>query len=115
MTEYKKYLSEPWFTLIKLGKKKVEGRLNKSSFAKMNKGDIIKFTNSDFNMFREFSVIILKKIVYNSFKEYLESETLHRCLPGIDKIDQGVALYHSFYSKQDEKKYKVVAIKIKKI
>ena len=34
---YTKNLSEPWFTLIKLGLKKCEGRLNKGDFAKMKK------------------------------------------------------------------------------
>ena len=29
MTTYTKHVSEPWFSLIKLGIKKCEGRLNK--------------------------------------------------------------------------------------
>ena len=29
MTEYTKHISEPWFTLIKLGLKKCEGRIKK--------------------------------------------------------------------------------------
>jgi hypothetical protein len=33
---YEKNLSEPWFSLIKLRIKKVEGRLNKGDFANMN-------------------------------------------------------------------------------
>ena len=34
-----KKLSEPWFSLIKLKIKKVEGRLNKGDFANMNIAD----------------------------------------------------------------------------
>ena len=41
MTEYTKHLSEPWFSLIKLRKKRVEGRLNKGDFSLMKKGDLI--------------------------------------------------------------------------
>ena len=110
---YEKNLSEPWFTLIKIGKKKVEGRLNKNSFAQMNIGDTITFKNKDFNLTREFTVTITKKSLYRSFEEYLTTEKLKRCLPGIDNIKDGVAIYHSFYSPQDEKKYQVVAIKVK--
>ena len=31
---YKKHLSEPWFTLLKLGLKTVEARLNKGDLVK---------------------------------------------------------------------------------
>jgi ASC-1-like (ASCH) protein len=43
MTEYTKHLSEPWFSLIKLGIKKCEGRLKDGDFAKFKKDDCIKF------------------------------------------------------------------------
>ncbi len=51
MSVYTKTLSEPWFTLIGLGIKKCEGRLNKDDFAKMKKGDTIIFENNDFSFF----------------------------------------------------------------
>ena len=47
MSIYEKNLSEPWFSLIKLKIKKVEGRLNKGDFANMNIGDFILFTNNE--------------------------------------------------------------------
>ena len=34
---YEKNLSEPWFSLIKLGLKTVEGRLNKGDFKELKK------------------------------------------------------------------------------
>jgi ASC-1-like (ASCH) protein len=34
-SEYTKNLSEPWFSLIKLGIKKCEGRLKKGDFAEI--------------------------------------------------------------------------------
>lgn len=39
MSIYQKNLSEPWFSLIKLKIKTVEGRLNKGDFAIINIGD----------------------------------------------------------------------------
>ena len=39
MTEYTKHLTEPWFSLIKLGIKKCEGRLKEGDFAEIKKGD----------------------------------------------------------------------------
>ena len=47
MTIYYKNISEPWFSLIKLKIKSVEGRLNKGEFSKMKIGDIIEFSNEE--------------------------------------------------------------------
>ena len=38
--KYKENVSEPWFTLISLGLKTVEGRKNKGRFKEMQIGDI---------------------------------------------------------------------------
>ena len=80
MTTYTKHLSEPWFSLIKLGLKKAEGRLNKGDFQNMKKNDIIVFQNNDFGSLRSFQVKITSTKKYISFKEYLKKETLEKCL-----------------------------------
>jgi hypothetical protein len=41
MAKYNEHLSEPWFTLISLGLKTVEGRKNKGKFKEMQVGDIV--------------------------------------------------------------------------
>ena len=48
MNNYSKSLSEPWFSLIKLGLKTVEGRLYKGEFSKFEINDIIEWTNDNF-------------------------------------------------------------------
>ena len=52
---------------------------------------------------------------YNSFEEYLLNETLENCLPGIDTIEQGVSIYYKYYKKEDEDRYKIIAIRVKVI
>jgi ASC-1-like (ASCH) protein len=115
MTTYTKNVSEPWFSLIKLGLKRCEGRLNKGDFSKMKKGDYIIFENNDFNFPRKCKCIITSINDYNTFKTYLENETLDKCLPGIDTITNGVKIYHNYFTKDDESKYKIKAIKIKTV
>ena len=113
MTTYTKHLSEPWFSLIKLGLKKCEGRLNKGDFNVMKKGDYIIFENNDFSIPRKFKCKITSIHDYDTFEEYLESETLERCLPGIDSINEGLGIYYKYYSKDDELKYKIKGIRLK--
>ena len=116
MTTYIMKVREPWFSLIKVGKKKVEGRLNKGLFSKLNIGDTLVFTNNEIeNLSRECKVKVKNIINYQTFYNYLKTEKLKNCLPGIDNLDDGVSIYYGFYSKADEDKFKVLAIKIKRL
>jgi ASC-1-like (ASCH) protein len=112
MTEYKKHLSEPWFSLIKLGIKKCEGRLNKGDISEMKKNDFILFENNDFGFLRTFYCKITSIHDYTSFHDYLEKETLQKCLPGIDNIQDGCSIYYKYYTKEDELKYKIKALRL---
>jgi len=109
MTVYEKNLSEPWFSLIKLKNKIVEGRLNKGDFANMNVGDFIVFTNNELGFERKFTVEIKKITYYDNFQLYLENESLEKCLPGINSMEEGLNVYYKYYSKNDEMKYKIKA------
>jgi ASC-1-like (ASCH) protein len=101
-------VQEPWFTAIKTKNKTVEGRLNKGKFAEFKVGDFIIFKNDN----KQVKTKIKYIHNYNSFKSYLETEGINKCLPGINTIDEGVKVYRKFYSKDDEKTYKIVAIGI---
>jgi ASC-1-like (ASCH) protein len=102
-------VSEPWFSFIKAGKKKVEGRLNKGSFAELKKGDIIRFKNNEDSVM----VRIIKIKHYESFHEYLTMEGLKRTLPKVKTIEDGVNIYYKYYTKEMEKQYGVLAIYVK--
>jgi ASC-1-like (ASCH) protein len=55
---YLEHLSEPWFSLISLGLKTIEGRKNKGRFKEMQVGEIIEWRNDDF-MYRSILTRIL--------------------------------------------------------
>lgn len=110
--KYTENLSEPWFSLITLGLKTIEGRKNKGRFKEMQIRDIIKWTNNDF-VSRSIITKIIRKQEYNTFREYLESETLEKCLPAINNIEDGLSVYYKYFTKEDEKEYGVIAIELK--
>ena len=105
-------VSEPWFTLIKLGIKHVEGRLLRGDFTQLKIGDFLTFENSELPFYRQFNVEIVDVNIYDSFKLYLQSESLDRCLPGVDNVEDGISVYYKYYTKEDEEIYRVVAITV---
>ncbi len=111
MTNYKKHLSEPWFTLVLLGIKTIEGRLDKGSFKEMSVGDIITFYNHD-AIYREVTVKIVSIKKYIDFETYLRKETLKKCLPGYTRVSDGINLYYKYFNKEDEKKFNIKAFSI---
>lgn len=108
------HLSEPWFSLVLLGLKIVEGRKNKGIFKEINIGDIIEWENSDFGC-RTILTEIITKNEYGSFREYLENEGLEKCLPSIENIENGLNVYYKYYTKEDEKIYGVIALHMRLI
>jgi ASC-1-like (ASCH) protein len=111
--QFRKHLSEPWFSLIMIDSKTIEGRLNQGDWAEMREDDKIDFYNEDFGLKREFRAVIVSKKIYPSFEIYLRSEGLHKTLPSIEKIEDGLKLYRFFYKQEEEIKYGVVALELK--
>jgi ASC-1-like (ASCH) protein len=112
--KFSEHLSEPWFSLISLGLKTVEGRKNKGRFKDMQIGNIVEWYNEDF-LKRSILTKIVGKEEYNTFEEYLENEGLDKCLPGIPTMEHGLSVYFKYFTKEDEKEYGVVAIRIELI
>lgn len=72
-------------------------------------GETIRWANEDFNR-RSVLTEIIGKPEYKTSFEYLLTEGLDRCLPGIKNIDDGISVYYKYFTKGDEQKYGVVAI-----
>ncbi len=102
-------VGEPYKTFILEGKKIVEGRLNKGKFRKVQIGGILRI-DPEGVQFR-----VIGKNVYSSFKEMIEKEGIENVIPDKNKIDDAVSVYYKFYTKEQEKEFGVVAIKINKM
>jgi len=100
-------LKEPYFSQIINKLKTVEGRINSGQFLRMRAGANIKFINGQ----REVNCKVEGKVSYNSFKEMLEGEGLHKCLPDARDMNEGVRIYNNIptYS-QKAAQFGVVAL-----
>lgn len=93
------------FTNILCNNKKIEGRLFKGIFSKINTGDIFTFYNNK----KSCNVKIIKINCYNNFYEMLSNENFKNLLPYCRNIEEGLELYNNIY-KKNINKYKVLAI-----
>lgn len=110
---YEMKVQEVYFNKIKSGQKIYEVRLFDDKRRKLKVGDFILFQNfNDLN--QTVKVKIENLINFKSFKEMANS-ILNKDL-GLENenIERIVEIYHQFYSVEDEKKFGVLAIKIKK-
>lgn len=98
-------VQEPYLSLIKSGKKKIEGRLGKDKYLLLQKGDLIKIN--------DIEIEILRVTKYISFREMLIKEGVENTIPGAKDLNEAINVYYKFYSKEDEKKFGVVGILIK--
>ena len=105
MKIFKINVQEPYSTYIIEGKKTVEGRLNKGKFAEMQPRDVLKINNQ-----AEYK--ILAKNQYKNFVEMVTVEGIKNVIPDKETIEEAVQVYYQFFTKEDEERYGVVAIKI---
>lgn len=122
--EYKRYfetLNEPWFSLIRDGKKIVEGRLDKGWVKSLKPFDMIEFKrvtpkeelNPD--IVPKIDVIVTDIKRYRKFIDLFDDVELENVLPGIKTYNDGVTIYRQWYSEEKEKELGVVGIFVKVI
>jgi len=110
--EIMKEAKDPWFSLISCGLKTVEGRLFRDDYVNLSVGDKIVFINNELGFRRSCKVIIKRISHYSSLYDYLETETLEKCLPTITVIEKGIDIYYKFYAEDDKNKYGILAMEI---
>ena len=103
------HVAEPWFSLIKSGRKTVEGRIKKPPLSTFRVGDGVEFYSS---LSDKVYARITNIVHYPTFMEYLKCEGIECCLPGVSSLEDGVGVYYGFYTKQQELEHGVLAIHI---
>ncbi len=98
-----------YFQQLRSGAKTVEGRVAKEKFCAFQVGQNIDFVSEDNRM--SARIIELKR--FPAFRDMLQYYGLKSCLPDLDCIEQGIAVYHSFPGYEaDALRLGVIGIKI---
>lgn len=92
--EHKVTLKPNYISLIKSGRKTVEGRIHSGIFAKMREGDFVTFFHMKNTQFRVRCKIV-RTTAYWSFDDMLRSEGVQNMLPDVDNISRAVSIYNA--------------------
>lgn len=105
-------LQSKYFDKIKSGEKIYEIRLNDEKRKIIDVGDTIIFSRET-DLKEKITTIVQDLVYFASFEEM--AQTLPAKKIGFENLDTKsiIDIYHTFYSSEDEKKYGVVAIKVK--
>lgn len=105
-------LREIYFNKIKNGEKIYEIRLNDEKRQLINVGDVIIFKKEP-ELQDSIQTVVEDLVYFKSFSEMINTLPLSKVGFENETKQEIEDIYHQFYSKEDEAKYGVLAIKIK--
>lgn len=106
-----KHLSEPWFSLVYVGAKKFEGRLgNNADFKNAPVGTEVTWYNDDLSERRQVRTKVTSKSTHKSFGSMLRAKGVAKCLPTVQSVAHGEAVYEKFYSKAKQNEHGVLCM-----
>ena len=102
-------VQEPYLSFILNGQKTVEGRLNKGKFKDLRVGDQLSIGRNE-------KLFTIKQVnYYGSFRNMIIGEGVKNVIPDKNTVEDAEAVYYKFYTKEQEKEFGVVAIRIEKL
>ena len=101
-------VSEPWYTFLCSGEKKVEGRKKSPKWANVKVGQFLMLSCEN----RSCWMLITAIREYPSLGEYLLTEGVSNCLPGIHDFNEAIDIYKQWSTEEELAKYPFLAIEL---
>lgn len=106
--KYSINVQEPYKTFLLNWQKTIEWRLNKWKFGNLQIWDILQLESWE-------ELIVENVSHYQSFKEMIQTLWRKNIIPDAESDDEAINVYYHFYTPDDEKKFWVVWIQVKRI
>lgn len=105
-------VDEPYFTLIKSGKKTIEGRKNSPKWQSLYTGMTIKLTNgSDSFEVKLDKITVYSHLLPDPLGRYL-NDNLSEALPGVKTIEEGRKIYLQWSTEDEIAKHGFMALHV---
>uniref|UniRef100_A0A6N2N7H8 ASCH domain-containing protein n=1 Tax=Salix viminalis TaxID=40686 RepID=A0A6N2N7H8_SALVM len=102
------HVQEPYFSLLKDGRKTIEGRCVTGGYTRIEPGDLI--------LVNKILVLKVEDVHrYASFSKMLQAESLEKVLPGVKTVEEGVEIYRKLYTDEKEMSNGVLAVCVSKL
>jgi len=101
-------ITDRWYRLIASGQKVIEGRKGSPTYSRLKVGNYVIFLNESTGERLVKSIAAVNK--YPDVRTMLLTEGLDRVLPGVSSIEEGVAIYMSFWNEADVQRMGVLAL-----
>ncbi|XP_020531973.1 uncharacterized protein LOC18448720 isoform X3 [Amborella trichopoda] len=100
---YELHVQEPFYSLLRVGRKTIEGRCAIGNYKQISSGDML--------LINKCLILEVQDVKwYSSFYDMMEAEGLEKVLPGVKTLDEGVGIYRRFYTQEKEKCQGVLGI-----
>ena len=104
-------VAEPWFTLLRSGAKRVEGRKGTAKWSGIQPGDVVVFGSSSDDAEPPFKASVVAVRRYLDPTAFLAAE-LALALPGVRTVEEGREVYLQWWSEEDVAAHGVLAIEV---
>lgn len=111
MKLHRLHCEEPYFSLIRKGLKRVEGRKNSPKYQSIKQGDSIEFYCGDQSFLTEVTEVRL----YRDLRAYLEDVTPPKALPGVRTMEEAIAIYLQWSREEEIARFGFLGIFVKTI
>ena len=107
-------VNEPWFSYIKNGTKKYEGRCYRGKTLLVQKGDLIAFQRHPLQDHDNETVLktVVKVHLFPTFEDALKTMPIGEILPGVQDVATGVLVYYKYVSKETQQTHGVCMIEL---
>ena len=106
--KYSFSVQEPYKSFLLNWQKTIEWRLNKWKYAEIQKWDILQFDTGE-------SFVVENVTKHNSFIDMIKEFGRENIIPDSQTDEDANDVYYTIYTPEDEEKYWVCAIHVKKI
>lgn len=104
-------LQAKYYDYILNGTKRIELRLNDEKRQKIKKGDIIKFIK-DPELVESFECVVIDLLKFNSFEELFSKYDIELLADKLMTKEELLNVLENFYTKDKQKEYGVLGIKV---
>lgn len=101
-------LKAKYFDALIYQRKKCEGRKRSKTYGHLKPGDVVTLLCESTGRYRDMTIVNIR--YYKTLEDYLTSEGIENCLPGVSSLDEAIRKYLKLWKIEEIEEYGIMAI-----